>query len=45
MSFNPMFMRVSVGPKASESTESTGTIFPAPHARPRELKPSLRIWS
>ena len=45
MSVNPLFMRGSVGPKASDSTESTGTIFPAPHARPRELQPPLRIWS
>jgi hypothetical protein len=44
-SVNPPFMPGSVGPKASDSTEWTGTLAPALHARPRELEPPSRIWS
>ena len=44
-SVNPLSMRGSVGPKASDSTEWTGTIALALHAQPREPKPPLRIWS
>ena len=44
-SVNPLFMRGSVGPKASDSTGWTGTIARALHAPPREPKPPSRIWS
>ena len=44
-SVNPPFMRGSVVPTASDSTEWIGTIAPALHARPLELKPPSRIWS
>ncbi len=44
-SVNPLFMRGSVGPKASDSTEWTGTIARALHAPPREPKPLSRTWS
>ena len=44
-SVNPPFMRGSVVPKASASTEWTGTIAPAHHAQPLEPKPPSRAWS
>jgi hypothetical protein len=44
-SVNPLFIRGSVGPKASDSTASTGTIAPVLHTPPREPKPPSRIWS
>ena len=44
-SVNPLFMRGSVGPKASDSTGWTGTIARALHAPPHEPKPPSRIWS
>ncbi len=44
-SVNPLFMPWSVVPKASDSTEWTGTIAPAPHTRPLELKPPSSTWS
>jgi hypothetical protein len=45
VSVNPLFMRGSVVPKASDSTEWTGTIALALHAPPREPKPPSRTWS
>jgi len=44
-SVNPLFMRGSVGPKASDSTGWTGTIAPALQAQPLEPKTPSRIWS
>jgi hypothetical protein len=45
VSVNPLSMRGSAGPKASDSTEWTGTIAPALHAQPHEPMPPSRIWS
>jgi hypothetical protein len=44
-SVNPLSMRGSVGPKASDSTEWTGTIAPALQVQLLEPTPPLRIWS
>jgi hypothetical protein len=44
-SVNPLFMRGSVGPRASDSTEWTGTIVPALHTPPLEPRPPSRIGS
>jgi hypothetical protein len=44
-SVNPLFRRGSIGPKASVSTEWTGTIAPALHRPPREPKPPSKTWS
>jgi hypothetical protein len=44
-SANPLSIRGSVGPKASDSTEWTGTIAPALHSQRLEPKPPSRIWS
>ena len=44
-SVNPPFMRGSVGPKASDSTEWTGTIALALPTGPLEPRPPSRTWS
>jgi hypothetical protein len=44
-SVNPPFMRGSVGLKACDSTEWTGTITPALQTPPLGPKPPSRTWS
>jgi hypothetical protein len=44
-SVNPRSMPGSAGPKASDSTEWTGTVAPALPTPPLEPKPPSRIWS
>jgi hypothetical protein len=45
MSASPPFLIGSTTPKASDSTEWTGTIAPAPPAQSHEPRPPSRIWS